>query len=231
MRTLIVGGGEVGGALARILQNYYPVDVIDKRMTSATASNAGGYEIMHICFPFSPEFEAEFVRYRQQYQPRFIVIHSTVPPGTSRRLGAIHSPVIGIHPHMDESLTTFVKYLGGEMASEVADYFRRAGIKVYLFNAPETTETMKILDTTFYGICVEYTKEVKRVCDKFGIPFEAWTLWTQNYNDGYEALGHPEFVRPNLVPIMKKVGGHCVLPNADYIDTRFTRLLRELNNI
>lgn len=64
-------------------------------------------------------------------------------------------------------------------------------------------------------------------CDKYKVPFEAWTIWNDNYNTGYKRLGQDQFVRPNLVPIMSKIGGHCVRPNAKLIDTKFSKLLRK----
>lgn len=223
--SVIIGAGEIGKSLFHALNIYYNVYLLDKEWSVADHEIG----VLHITFPYSEEFVSEVKRYQQLFNPEITVIHSTVKPGTSRELGAVHSPVIGIHPHLQESLTTFTKFLGGARAHEVADYFRRAGMKVYLFDSQETTELMKILDTSFYGMCVEYTKDVKVQCERYGVPFEAWTLWTQNYNRGYEELGYPEFTRPNLVPIMKKIGGHCVLPNTNLLDTKFTKILRDLN--
>jgi hypothetical protein len=224
MRSLIIGYGEIGKSLWNVLSPYYHTDAIDK-----DDDNEEQYEILHICFPYSKKFIEQVKEYQLQFKPKYTVIHSTVPVGTSRACDAVNSPCLGIHPNLESGLKTFIKFLGGEQASEVADYFRRVGMKVYLFNEPETSELMKILDTTFYGICLEYTKDVKKQCEKLGVPFEAWTIWTENYNRGYEKLGHPEFVRPNLTPIMKKIGGHCVMQNTELIDTPFTNLLKKLN--
>lgn len=225
MNTLIVGHGEIGKSLERIFSKYYPVAAIDMNESTYTKP-----EIMHVCFGYYPEFVREVKRYQELYHPKYTIIHSTVPIGTSRQCNAIHSPVVGLHPFLEESVKTFTKFLGGEQAGEVADYFRRANIKVYLTDKQETTELMKILCTTAHGMMIEYTKEVKRLCDENNVPFELWTLWTQNYNDGYEALNHPEYKRPNLVPIMKKIGGHCVLPNLNMLESKFTTFLKELNN-
>lgn len=232
MRTLIIGAGEVGMALWHTLSPFYPIDIIDKYKKKDTTISS--FDIIHICFPYFykdpfDNFIEEVKAYKKRYAAKYVVIHSTVPVGASRQAQALHSPVIGIHPHLQNSLKVFMKYIGGEQGGEVADYFRKAGMKVYLFDAQETTETMKILDTTFYGLCVEYTKDVKRICKELNIPFEAWTLWTDNYNSGYAELGHTEFIRPNLTPIMKKIGGHCILPNCDFLETKFTKFLKELN--
>lgn len=228
MRGIIIGNGEIGRSLQNVLMGAERPTVLLRYHTEKEPHHEA--EILHIAFPYNEEFISEVRRYQEIYKPKYTVIHSTVPPGTSRECNAVHSPVIGIHPNLESGIKTFTKFLSGEQASEVADYFRRAGIKVYLFDKQETTELLKILDTTFYGVCVEYTKEVKRLADKHGIPFEAWSIWTDNYNTGYQKLGHPEFTRPNLVPIMKKVGGHCVLPNAHLVESPFTELVKKLNN-
>lgn len=224
-KSAVIGFGEIGRSLYNVLRTNYEVFKVEKDALNPL----GDFDIIHICFPYSNEFISEVKRYQDLYNPKYTIIHSTVPVGTSRQCGAIHSPCLGIHPHLEESMRVFPKYLGGEQASEVADYFRRAGLKVYLFDKSETTELLKILDTTFYGVCIEYTKDVKRQCDKYGVPFEAWTVYNNFYNECYPKLGHPEFVRPNLIPIMTGIKGHCVLPNVELLDTPFTKLLKELN--
>ena len=220
MESLIIGNGEIGSALHKILGG----DVIDKDETGARE-----YEIIHICFPYFKGFEDEVKKYQDWYRPKYTVIHSTVPVGTSRKCNAINSPCSGIHPFLEEGLRTFPKYLGGEKASEVADYFRRKGFKVYITDKPETTELTKILCTTYYATCIEYTKNVKEQCDKYDVPFEFWTIWNSYYNQSYEKLGFPEYMRQNLVPIMTKQGGHCTLPNCELLETKFTKFIKEQN--
>lgn len=220
--SLIVGAGEIGIALYNIFKKEYQTYIIDKDSKCFEPIT-----YLHICFPFSKHFVKEVQKYQKEYKPIFTIVHSTVPVGTNKILGSISSPAVGIHPHLEESLKTFIKYLGGKNASRVANYFRKAGIKVYLFDSSDTTELMKILSTTKLGIDSEYAKEVKRLCDKYKIPFEAWTLWTDNYNKGYQKLGYPEYTRPNLIPIMEKLGGHCVLPNCDLLKSRFTDLVKQ----
>lgn len=227
MKTIIIGMGEIGTALYEILNEHYPCCTFD--IKKGLNGETGEIEIMHICFPYSDDFIDKVEKYKKEYNPKYVVIHSTVPMGTSARLNSIDSPVIGIHPHLFESIKTFTKFLGGKDADKVADYFRRAGIKIYITKNSNATELMKFLDTTYYGLCIEYTKEVKEICDRYNIPFELWTLWTENYNQGYKKLGYAEYVRPNLVPIIKKIGGHCILPNLIFLDNDFTRLIKKRN--
>lgn len=222
MKTLIIGRGEIGGALSEILSEFYPVEVLDlgERIS-------GSFDIIHICFPYSKSFLDDVAAYKEKYKPKYIIIHSTVPVGTSRKCGAFHCPVVGMHPLLKKSILTFTKFLSGKGAYNIADYFRRAGIKIYLTDKQESTELMKILSTNFYGVCIEYVKEVKGLCDSFDVPFEMWTLWTENYNNGYISLGSPEFVRPNLIPIVNQIGGHCVSNNLNFLHSDFVQFLRK----
>ena len=223
--SLIIGAGEVGTALFNVLKPYHRIALMDRKPLRIKEK----VEILHVCFGYSDDFVAQVKQYQEKYNPQYTVIHSTVPVGVSRQCDAIHSPVIGMHPYLEEGIKTFTKFIGGEKASEVAQYFKKAGLKVYLFDKPETTELMKILDTTFYGVCIEYTKEIKRQAASLGIPFEAWTLYNGDYNAGYQKLDHPEYTRPNLVPIMTPIKGHCVGNNLNFLDFPFSKFIKELN--
>lgn len=227
MKSLIIGGGQIGSALLEVLKDYSP-DVVDSKRPGDKIYPP--YEIIHICFPYSDEFINEVKRYQKIFNPKYTVIHSTVPVGTSRLCGAIHSPVVGIHPHLAKSIKTFTKFLGGEQASGVADYFRRAGCKVYLFDDQETTELAKLSQTTYYAMTIEYTKMLKRICNEKNLSFtEVYTTFVNDYNRGYEELGLPEIKIPNLVPIMREQGGHCTIPNCDLWTNDFTEFIKEQN--
>ena len=208
--------GEVGKALFDILDDAYTgeIDSLD-----VGGLQHGTYDILHICFPYSDKFIESVKTYQSQYEPKYTVIHSTVPVGTSRACGALHSPIRGLHPDLTEGIRTFPKFIGGDRASLVADYFRRAGLKVILCDRQETTELGKLLDTEYYRACIDFTKKAKELADKHGVPFhEAYTLFNMTYNEGYTELGHSEYVRPVLQPIMTEIGGHCVMPNKILIE-------------
>lgn len=225
MTTLIIGYGHIGKALELILRDYAP-DILDKERRFVGEK----FDIIHICFGYDENFVSEVKRYQELFKPKYTVIHSTVPVGTSRELNAIHSPVVGIHPHLAESIKTFKKFLGGKGASGVADYFRRAGCNVYLFDDQETTELAKLSQTTFYAMTIEYAKMLKRICDEKNLSFtEVYTTFVVDYNRGYEELGMPEIKIPNLVPIMKEQGGHCTIPNCDLWTNDFTEFIKAMN--
>ena len=224
-KSLIIGYGQIGKALELVLNDYNP-SVYDLELDIPE----GEFDIIHICFPYTKDFINEVQKYQDKFKPKYTVIHSTVPVGTSRACGAIHSPVVGIHPHLAKSIKTFTKYFGGKEASGVADYFRRAGCKVYLFDDQETTELAKLSQTTYYAMTIEYTKMLKRICNEKNLSFtEVYTTFVNDYNRGYEELGLPEIKIPNLVPIMREQGGHCTIPNCDLWTNDFTEFIKEQN--
>jgi len=228
--TLVIGLGEVGRALHKVLLNAHSVHAVDKESRDNGQSEAA-FDVVHICFPYSESFIEDVEWCQWRYEPGLTVIHSTVPVGTSRQVGAVHSPVMGLHPNLEQSLTTFTKFCGGAEAGRTAQHLMRAGIRCYITDTPEATELVKLLSTTFYGLCIEWAKHVDEQCNLEDVPFELWSLWTAAYNDGYTKLGHPEFLRPSLIPIQGKIGGHCVLPNLDLMaDDPFVRLIRERNH-
>ena len=223
MRSIIIGLGEVGTALKEVFQDADPFNFHHKWAGIDLSGSFGDIDaqvdIMHICIGFNDKFIDTVREYQKKYNPKYTIIHSSVPVGTSAKVDAMHSPIRGLHPHLKSGILTFPKFIGGPGASDVADYFRRAGIKVILFDKAETTEALKLFDTEYYRHCIEFAHRVKIYCDKKGLNFsEVYTIPNQTYNEGYTKLGYPEYVRPVLQPIMKEIGGHCLLPNKKLID-------------
>lgn len=213
MDDLVIGMGEIG----RAIQSIFMCEGIGRN----DKPSKGDYGVLHICFPYSDEFETQVSSYQAFYNPKFTVIHSTVPVGTNRNLKAISSPCRGIHPHLEEGIRTFPKILAGKDASQVAHHFRRAGLKVIIYDQPEAGEAAKLFDTEYYRHCIEFAKEVKSYCIEHGLNFsEVYTIPNITYNEGYTKLGYPEYVRPVLQPIMTEIGGHCVLPNAKLLKVK-----------
>lgn len=252
-RHLVIGNGEVGGALYYLLKPHYQISIRDK------LDDVGGFfEILHIAYPPIKNFVKIAKDYIKKYQSQLVIIHATVPVGTTRRIApfAVHSSVRGMHAqkhhpgivgkkikisargakaanhpvHFAKSMKLFVKYFGGEQAGRAAKYFADIGFKTKLFKLPETTELSKILDTTYYGWNILFAKEAKRICDKFKLDFdEVYTSANRDYNDGYSKLGMEHVVRPVLKFVPGKIGGHCVVPNCDLLDDWLTRTIKERN--
>ncbi len=219
MKQVVVGAGEVGRAIAEVLGDVELRDV---------AGYTGRADVIHVCFPWSNAFEAEVRAYQVLFGADLTIIHSTVPIGTSRRLGAVHSPVTGRHPHLAESVRTFVKFFGGERAAAAAALF--AGVtETRTVPDPETTEAGKLLQTLQFGWQVLLQKEAYRLCRGTGAdPEVAYRQFNEAYTAGYGELGDP-FRLPVVADIAGPIGGHCVIPNAAITPSFLADLLLELN--
>src|SRR3989344_22777 len=213
----ILGYGEVGQAIAK----FYLRPLIK---TQTRDDGLAGVEILHICIPWSEKFVDIVKKEIKNIKPKLVIVHSTVAPGTIKRLGqmVVHSPIRGLHPDLYKGVKTFVKYIGADnkkAAKLAADHFRKLKIKTRTFSPSSTTELGKLLDTTYYGVIIAWHKEMRKMADGLGIDFEkAITDFNSTYNEGYLKLGKKNFVRPVLYADKKPIGGHCIIPNAEILN-------------
>lgn len=215
MTHLVIGLGEVGAALQRVLkcEGLDPGKGIKGTMVSY-------YEMLHICFPYSPEFEAQVNAYKKKFNPKILVIHSTVPIGTSKKLGACHSPIRGKHPKLADSIRTFTKYVGGTQAREVAAEFSKLGLRAYPVKSSDDTEAGKLFDLMQYGISILLNKEIRKYCDAHGLDFDTvYRRFNSSYNAGWVGMAQPQFVRQILEFKPGPIGGHCVVQMMHLLDS------------
>ncbi len=177
----------------------------------------------------------------KQIKPKLTIIHSTVAPGTTKKIGGmvVHSPIRGIHPYLLKGIKIFVKYIGADNEKagiSARRHFESLGIKTKLFSPSATTEIGKILDTSYYGVCIAWHGEMKKICDKFGVDFEnAVTDFNKSYNEGYKKLRKPNVIRPVLYAPKDGIGGHCIISNAeilkDYFESKGLDLILQYKSV
>lgn len=226
-KHLIIGAGEVGSSLYSVLKKHYSVFLCDK-----DSNLSGQFNVMHIAYPPVKNFVKITKNYIKKYKPKLVIIHATVPVGTTKKIApfAVHSPIRGIHPYLADGIKTFVKYFGGRDAKKASDYFSEIGIKVENFKDSKATELLKILDTTYYAWNVVFSKEVKRICDNLELDFEqVYILPNKDYNEGYKKLGLHNVIRPVLKFMPGKIGGHCLIPNCDLLNDWLTKMIKQRN--
>lgn len=224
MKQLVIGLGEVGSALQKILDcdGYDPYKGGGKL-------NAP-YDFIHICFPWQEEFVREVNRYTGGGKTKHVVIHSSVPVGTCDEHGWIHSPIRGVHPNLEQGIRTFVKYFGGVQAGRAAKIFSDLGINVRVTEEARTTEALKLWDTTQYGVMIMLEKSIYEYCRQQGLdPELIYEHANRTYNLGYTRLGMEHVVRPHLKHMDGEIGGHCVIPNAHLLDSPIAEMLIEFN--
>lgn len=223
MKHLIIGNGEVGKALREV----FDCDIRDLENT-----NFKEYDVIHVAFPYSKKFIKEVKKYQKFYNPKYTVIHSTVPVGTSEKLNANHSPVTGVHPRLVESLKTFTKFIGGPDSEILSEEFKQFGINSVTIKNSKETEAGKLYNLLTYGINILIEKEVYKFCEDNNLDFDVvYTDFVKMYNEGYQKLGMSNIKMYELEHKKGSIGGHCIIKNGSLLKTRFSKILRKFNKL
>jgi hypothetical protein len=260
----ILGGGQIGSVIEGMALGMGDVMVVDLKGVRINGENTGVVaaedmkvnplisEVLHVCIPWGDGFIGSVLGLVGE-KTELVIIHSTVPVGTTERVNeaigrevAVHSPVRGIHPDLEEGIRKFVKYVGTDnelLQIRAAKHLSDMGCEnVVMGPSSRDTELAKILSTTYYGWNIIFEKEVNRICKAMGCDFDTvYTSWNRSYNEGYEELGKGVGDEVCVVrPVLKQMdgpidrpyegkGGHCITSNVDFIDTFLTRVIKERN--
>ena len=215
MTHLILGHrGEVGSALLKLFVSSAKEKVmgVDFKSPETLSNIKESFDVVHVCIPYGKDFISEVTQYSGK--AKLTIIHSTVPIGTSRSLGAVHSPIRGVHPNLFTSLQVFTKFFGGEYADLAAQIFREHGIKTVCVPDPEQTEAMKLWETEQYRRFILLSKEIWLWCKEHRVDFDlVYTKANETYNEGYHLMGMDHVARPVLRYVAGPIGGHCVEAN------------------
>lgn len=213
--SVIVGLGEIGKGLFSVLCNSYDIATIE--LDTKADKYPESCSILNICIPHDDKFVETVNNYIGIFEPKVTIVHSTVPVGTTKQLNglAVHSPVMAKHPNIAKGLRSYTKFIGynDEKSRQlVADYLGLK-MKVCLLENSDTTELMKLLSLTRYGLYLQVADEMEKACKQFGLDYKlVVTLWELAYNEGI-SKSSPEMRRPLYTPPRGTIGGHCVLQN------------------
>lgn len=222
MNSLVVGMGELGQAVKKVTVSEYSYDpAFDKKLPKVKS-----VDVLHICFPYSENFIADVQHYIYLKQPTHIVIWSTVPIGTCRKIDPriVHSPVEGKHPDLAKSICHMTRWIGynrGEEGRFFEDYFKKWSLRVALVPKTEVTELLKLRSTAKYGVNLVWAEYESQLCEKFGVSYGAIMAFDEDYNKMYRYLDEDEMQRYVLFPPNGEIGGHCVVPNAKLLNEQF----------
>lgn len=206
---LVVGIGEVGSALASVLERRGAVlrhDLEPREFTEKIA-------VMHFCVPFKEcrDFEATCLSYMRRFEPSLTIINSTVVPGTTRNITEAsgmpiaYSPVRGKHAHMEADLQRYTKFVAAAdtiTAQRAEDHFRLAGLETSRLHPPEILELAKLAETSYFGLLIAFAQELNRYAERIG----------GTYSDATRLFDEVDFL-PQCRFYPGFIGGHCVIPN------------------
>ena len=101
-------------------------------------------------------------------------------------------------------------------------HFKQLKLKFKLVKSSKSTEVAKLLCTSYYGICIAWHYYMYNVCKTQKINFSLIKDWNKNYNLGYKKNNKKKYNRPILYPPKNgKIGGHCVISNAQMLKKQF----------
>ncbi len=222
MKSLIIGAGEVGTSLKKVIEPYHETHIRDVKPYACE-----GVDVLHICYPDHDNFVSTTVNYIFDYHPKLTVIHSSVRVGTTDAVAedmesVVYSPVRGRHPNLEGEIRTYEKFVSGRNHEDVEmafDYFRACDLVVVRDANPKGMELFKLLSNIHMGLEVAWRQEVQRIIKQFKAEPEAYEMWERSYADGYLKLGQKQLVRSRMKP--DPIGGHCIIPCTEILKKQF----------
>lgn len=237
----ILGHGEMGSAIARICREAQ-LEVLIRDLTFDQIKDKK-VDFLHVNIPEkdNKQFIDTIVESIKELSPGLTIINSSVKVGTCRKIqkltGAdiVHSPVIGAHPHLYESIKFhFPKIIGPVNKNSFKKaylHFKALKLKIEIFDCAETSEAAKLLDLVHYAWDIIFCKWIKEVCSNLDLNFDqVYTKYNNIYNKGYSKL-RSNVKRPILIPMDGPIGGHCTIEGTILFDktytNRFTKFILE----
>lgn len=214
MKPLIIGMGEIGKAVKEVYSKGYP-DIASRDKEWIPPK---GYDVLHIAIPYSYDFVRIVNGFIKEYKPKLTIVHSTVQPGTTRRLKGfkIHNPILGRHEKLAEHIISYPAYYGYISKKEeslFSAYIHKVPIfMLYPMKGYESTECAKILSLVQYAMNIEFARYASKLCNKFKVNYDTIKEFTKGYNTIIERIEGGHFIKSILEPPKGKIGGHCVLP-------------------
>lgn len=219
--VVIIGIGEIGRPLYELLNGVYKVLPVDPVHFKENIEVDARCEFLHICIPGElSNFDDIVLEYINKYIPLIVFIHSTLVPGTTDKLNSktgaiiVHSPVHGKHHNnqMKKDMLRYPKYIGSSAVlcektiDKISNHLKGTGFADvrFLSNAC-STEWLKVLSTTYFGLVISWAQEVERVCNAFDLKYDEIT----------DFFGVQEDV--GKIIYSGFIGGHCVMQNVEII--------------
>jgi hypothetical protein len=220
-KIVVAGLGEIGFPILKLVSKTSPAvgydlnpKLIDERKTSKYEKLKTSF--LHVCIPFSDRFVENVISLYTRFDPKVIVLHSTISPGTTSKLQArlsipvIYSATRGVHKRMLYDMKRYTKFFAIESnaprkewaSSAYTKLMKKAGVKTLQMSSPITLELAKIVvDTSYYGWLITYAQLSNMIAIKHNVNYdEMWSF----ADEIHKFLGN----RPKMFPGF--IGGHCL---------------------
>lgn len=232
-KALVIGLGEVGSALYRIISSsgrykVYGYDIDKRKSIDDIDSIDRPVDYLHITIPYSEDFVKHVKEYVDMFRPRFTYIHSTVAVGTTRRIHEVtratvaFTPVRGKHPYMDRHMLFWSKWvstLPEDKLGDCAKHLELVGFRVRIYRgSPESLELAKLWETVYRAIMISSWQELHRIARAFNADLGAVAEFVGEVH---------EVLRDRPVYFPGYIGGHCLIPNTKILLKQYPSKLLE----
>jgi len=248
--ALIIGSsGQVGRALFRAMKRRFNImkhDIAPKITKEGEKADVhadpkeASKLITHICIPHSKDFNAIIKEYNKTYSPSLMIIHSSIPPGTTKSLLEKDIPVVHSPTFFDErdfkSIVYWRKLIGydddnlGLMALQHTSQFLNA-IPV---GASISTELADICLGLYYTTCIGICQEIKTIFEALSSNYDVMTTVIDEHNLGSHLAKKSREMLLNPVDYNKiekdyRIENLDLLP--DYLRSAYFKLTVKSNEI
>ncbi|MEM3065369.1 MAG: hypothetical protein QW177_08360 [Candidatus Nitrosotenuis sp.] len=220
-KDIVIGLGEIGKPILQLLSNAKPTVGYDIKKELMDEKKFLEYDsldtdFLHICIPFSKKFVSNVLALVKQFNPKGIVIHSTIEPNTTKKLQqklsipVIYSATRGVHKRMLYDLKRYTKFYAIENDAPNSKWavltykktLQKCGVKTKQMSSPITLELAKIIcDTSYYGWLIAYAQLSNMIAINNKVNYdEMWSF----ADEIHKFLGN----RPKMYPGI--IGGHCL---------------------
>ena len=211
-------------------------DIDPNLMKKKTNFEKSQYSFLHICIPFNKNFIKNVKALIDKFNPKCVVIHSTISPYITQQLQnefsipIIYSAIRGVHKRMLSDLKKYTKFYALEKnapkkqwaSKTFSTILKKCGVKTKKMSEPIALELAKIVvDTSYYGWLINYAQLSNMIAKKHNVDYdEMWSF----ADEIHKFLGN----RPKMYP--GYIGGHCIIPNLDLISDKTLDLIKEINS-
>lgn len=199
-KVAIIGMGVVGKGMARLLESRFDIIPYD---IGGDKEDVNTCDLGIVCVPTpsSPDGSCDLTAIHEVLSwldTPLILIKSTIPPGTTRKLREQYGKHINFSPeYMGESsyFTPFWKFpdpqraethtfviVGGDESSEILDYFQEV-MSVdthYMPVSAEEAELVKYMENTFFATKLAFCNDWYEIARLYGVDYkklrELWLL-------------------------------------------------------
>ena len=239
-KDIVAGLGEIGLPILKLISKKEAAvgyDLNTQLMNSRKFKKFENMEtrFLHIAIPVNKNFNSNVIELNNKFQPKCIILHSTISPGTTQqiqnklKIPLIFSATRGVHKRMLKDLQRYTKFFAISKnapkkqwaITEYRKTMKKCGIRTKQMSKPETLELAKILcDTSYLGWLINYAQLTNTIAIKHDVNYDE--MWTFS-DEIHEALGN----RPKMFPGF--IGGHCVIPNLDLMQNQTLNLIKSIN--